>query len=253
MKGFLIMEYNAFNFDWGLFESRSTTSSSTISPDIWESDGSHQSRKDFGYRLSQIAGVLDEGESLPISENDVYRAACSLSKYCLNNSDVFSMLSCINLLNAAIKTPQWKEKLSYGDIKLRAADLFAQCISDPKTFNQVQCYYDVAGHCAYMKIYGVIFSFHNLRLDDSIMSFCSSSRNKKISWNGLRLQKIASKVMEIADEESSLAQIPDYKLTLMKSKMEAGLAKLYFSKRLGSSSRTNASSTSSRNYFSARM
>ena len=163
------------------------------------------------------------------------------------------MLSCINLLNAAIKTPEWKERLSYSDIKLRVADLFAQCISAPENFIDVQCYYDEIGRCAYMKVYGIIFSFHNMRVDDTIKAFCSSSRNKKISWNGIRLQKIASKVMEIADSESSLSQIPDFKLALMKSKMETGTARLYFSKRLGTSPRTFAPATSQRNYFSAGM
>lgn len=217
------MDFNAFNFDWGLFEGPATTSSNE--QPAWECNNSEKV-SDYSFTVSRYFSSLG-GNAQRISDMDVYKAACSLSNACSDSSDVFHLLSCINLLNAAIKTPEWKDKLSYADIKSRAADLFTQCIRDAEEFPDVHCYYSRDERCAYMKVYGVLFSFHNIRTNDDIDAYCSSSRNQRLRWEGIRLQMMAPKVVELAEEKANTPEIPAYRLESMKEKFQEGAPRLY--------------------------
>ena len=72
-------------------------------------------------------------------------------------------------------------------------------------FQGIRAYYNVEDKVAYVKIYGVIFSFHYIPVDRTIEQFASSNRNVPMTWNGVRLQKIADWLYEKAASLSELS------------------------------------------------
>lgn len=105
--------------------------------------------------------------------------------------DIIIALCALNLLNAAIKTLQFKNSLKYGFIKTKAATLISKI--DALKVSSVTYYYDANEQCLYFKFGEVIFSFHQVPLIPEILK---ASLNQPIKWGGIRLQKIAQPLFD---------------------------------------------------------
>lgn len=110
--------------------------------------------------------------------------------------DVFLVLCSINFLNAMIKKDEYKDVLHYGVIKPRVSRLFEQCIEDNALVDEF--FINSKEMCAYIRSYGLQFSFHNIQESDSIKEFAESSQNHEHPWDGIRLQPIAEKLFQMA-------------------------------------------------------
>lgn len=104
-------------------------------------------------------------------------------------TDVFVYLCALNLLNAAIKTPEFKHTLSYSTIKTNAGRLIREI--DNLKEASITYYYNQEEGCLYIKVEDVIFSFHQVPQTPEILK---ASFSKPIQWPGIRLQKIAQQI-----------------------------------------------------------
>ena len=142
----------------------------------------------------ELYNQLGQGESMSINEEMVKKAInVVLYLHPKNEDEVFLILCALNLLNAAIKTELFKDNLSYDLIKTNAAKLVA--VFDVLKNDDVSYYYNKDEYCLYLKYGDVVFSFHHVPLTSEILKASFAS---PISWPGIRLQKIAQPLMNLA-------------------------------------------------------
>jgi hypothetical protein len=131
-----------------------------------------------------------------LDEMVITEALAAATDECKNKDDYFRVLSALNLLNSAIKDKRWKRQLSYGFIKGQASSLFEQWVEEP--VDGVKAFYDGKEGAVFFDVDGVVFSYHCIRLTDSLRSFIKSAANKPIAWQGIRLQRIPVELFDLA-------------------------------------------------------
>ena len=137
---------------------------------------------------------LSDGQIQSIDEELVNKAInIVIHLHPKNRDEVFLQLSALNLLNAAIKTESFKDYLSYDLIKSNAAKLLG--VIDRLKSDNISYYYNKEEFCLYIKIDDIIFSFHHVPLTSEILKASFAS---PITWSGIRLQKIAQPLLNIA-------------------------------------------------------
>lgn len=114
-----------------------------------------------------------------------------------NEDEVFLLLCALNLLNAAIKTESYKDKLSYDLIKSNATKLIA--VIDGLKKDNISYYYNKEEYCLYYKLGNIVFSFHHVPLTNEILK---ASFAYPIVWPGIRLQRIAVPLLDYAINSS---------------------------------------------------
>lgn len=114
-----------------------------------------------------------------------------------NKDEFFLNLAAVNLLNAAAKKKTFKEIVKYSHIKRQATYLFSLWVADRRLADEAS--YDVADKCLYIRCYTLQFSFHYI-FDkyEPIVKFIHSEENKATTWDGVRLQPIATEIFNIA-------------------------------------------------------
>lgn len=117
-----------------------------------------------------------------------------------DTNHLFLVLSAINLLNAAIKKKEYKKKLGYSLIKTKAS-LLLELLIKGDSMNCVTYYYNAEEKCMYVKVYGVIFSFHNISESDIILN---TAPQNIIEWTGIKLQAIPIEVFELAKKLNNI-------------------------------------------------
>ncbi len=127
----------------------------------------------------------------------INEAKCQLLRTVRTKSDAFIVLASLNLLNAVVKKKEYKDVVSYGLIKPNVSKFILQCIENDQIKFVDEVYYDIKGQCIYIRCYGIQFSFHNIGIHN-INDFVNSPQNKKVDWDGVRLQPIALELFELA-------------------------------------------------------
>ena len=112
--------------------------------------------------------------------------------------DVFFLnLAAVNLLNAAAKKKEFKKIAPYKDIKRHATYLFSLWVADHTLAEEAS--YDIADKCLYIRCHTLQFSFHFIYDKyQPIVDFIHSDENKATTWDGIRLQPIATQILELA-------------------------------------------------------
>lgn len=111
--------------------------------------------------------------------------------------EFFLNLAAVNLLNAAAKKKEFKEIAKYKDIKRHATYLFSLWVADHSLADEAS--YDIADKCLYIRCYTLQFSFHFIYDKyQPIVEFIQSEENKVTTWDGIRLQPIATQILELA-------------------------------------------------------
>jgi hypothetical protein len=111
--------------------------------------------------------------------------------------EFFLNLAAVNLLNAAAKKKEFKEIAKYKDIKRHATYLFSLWVADHSLADEAS--YDIADKCLYIRCYTLQFSFHFIYDKyQPIVEFIQSEENKATTWDGIRLQPIATQILELA-------------------------------------------------------
>lgn len=149
-------------------------------------------------KIENIYNALSEDSVLEISDDNVKAAMKVLRNYRIyNTKGLFYYLTAVNLLNAAIKRKEYKNKLRYSFIKGKVAVIVEYMIRRYTLYN-VNYYYSESESCIYRKVYDVVFSFHNIPTE--ILEYEDVGKQKKIEWSGIRLQRIAQPLFLLASE-----------------------------------------------------
>lgn len=149
-------------------------------------------------KVQLMYSELLEDSVLEITENNVSSAIGVLRTYRIHNTKgLFFYLSAVNLLNAAIKRKEYKKKLSYSFIKGKVAVIVEHVIRKYTLYN-VEYYYSESENCIYIKVYDVVFSFHNI--PEEVLTIDDVKKQNRIEWPGIRLQRIAQPLYLLASE-----------------------------------------------------
>ena len=147
---------------------------------------------DISKSISEWNSQALDGKIFEIERDSVSMALSVVKGMSIyTKTDIFVYLCALNLLNAAIKTPEFNGKLSYSIIKPNAGRLIRDI--DNLKDASITYYYDQEESCLYIKVEDVIFSFHQVPLTPEILK---ASFSKPIQWSGIRLQKIAQPIFE---------------------------------------------------------
>ena len=142
---------------------------------------------------------LIDDEVQPIDESVVDDAIGVINTINVTNADsLFYFLAAMNLLNAAIKTAKHKSQLFYGFIKTRVSKIADSILQNPSSYKDTSVYYDETQKCMYFEVYDVIFSFHQIQETKLIKNI--ASKNDRIQWTGIRLQRIAQNIFLYAKQ-----------------------------------------------------
>lgn len=141
-------------------------------------------------------------EIQPIEDNIVDDAIDVINKLNVKDTNsLFHFLSAINLLNAAIKTAKHKSQLFYGFIKTKVSTVADSVLINTSSFPDTRLYYDKNQKCIYIEVYGVIFSFRQVKESKQILGIAAT--NEPITWTGIRLQRIAQNLYLYAKQMSN--------------------------------------------------
>lgn len=133
-----------------------------------------------------------------ISENNVLKAQEIIKRNAYSKVDFFTILASINLLNAAIKRPEFKKQVSYIEIKGNVSRVLNYLISLKINKYDIDFSINPVEKCAYIEIFNLQFSFHNIYINEKINTFIASERNNIKPWKEIRLQKIAGEIFNLA-------------------------------------------------------
>ena len=133
-----------------------------------------------------------------ISENNVLKAQEIIKRNAYSKVDFFTILASINLLNAAIKRPEFKKQVSYIEIKGNVSRVLNYLISLKINKYDIDFSINPLEKCAYIEIFNLQFSFHNIYINEKINTFIASERNNIKPWKEIRLQKIAGEIFNLA-------------------------------------------------------
>ena len=159
----------------------------------------------------QISGLVEQARNenflSEITDDEVSRAKLLACENVYSAGDVFLMLSSVNLLNAAVKRAAYKKVLHYGLIKGKATRLLVHLIRMDFTEYGIDLYINPAEKCAYVEIFGLQFSFHNIGLNDHLGAFAESDRNRIKPWKEIRLQRVAGELFNLAEAFNAKQEI----------------------------------------------
>lgn len=152
--------------------------------------------RDFSALVADLFLKSQSEQMKAISGNNVIDAMRMAQENCYTLDDYFQCFSALNLLNAAIKTKKWKQLLTYSFIKGYATRLWTHCIYHP--IKGLDYYYNDDENVLYFKIYGVVFSYHNVTQNSKAQLFSKASEHIPIEWPGIRLQKFPVELWELS-------------------------------------------------------
>lgn len=111
--------------------------------------------------------------------------------------DCFLLIASLNLLNSAIKDKSNRKIIHYGGIKQNVTRLFECLISNNNLADDFWINTE-ENNCAYIKMYNLQFTFHNVEINNPLKEFAESQKNIVKPWEEIRLQKIANDIFVIA-------------------------------------------------------
>lgn len=132
-------------------------------------------------------------ESVEIAWNNRY-------DYVNNSAEAFYLLAGLNLLNTAIKQKEYKKQLSYIGIKKNVSRLLTFFAKTNNNYVEKFWINPEEQNCAYIELFDLQFSFHNILMNDTLKNYVNSTQNRIEEWGGVRLQRISEEIFLIALE-----------------------------------------------------
>ena len=165
--------------------------------------------KDYSAIVTTLNRKSETGPMKAITGNDVLLSMQIAQRDCYSLDDYFTAFCALNLLNAAIKKPEWKKLLRYGFIKGYATRLWNHCIYHP--VKGLEYYFAPEEDVLYFRLYGVVFSYHNVSKNTRALSAIDPATVTPIEWPGIRLQKFPVEMLDLA-----LNRMPETFVTVLK-------------------------------------
>lgn len=131
--------------------------------------------------------------------------------------DFFSMLAATNLLNALVKQPYFKKRISYS-FKRNLANILEDIITNRMTYLFDSIHYD--NDCIYVRCYSLHFSFHNLLVNKNVIADLEmSGLDSGEAWDGMRLQQHAELIFDTALQLKHIRREEERLITIQKLKL----------------------------------
>lgn len=106
--------------------------------------------------------------------------------------ELLYLLSCLNLLNSAVKQKYFKKTIPYPAIKMNVSRIIEFLLDDNNRSLVEDFWINKEEQCAYIVSNSFQFTFHNIQINEQLKSFVDSPENEIKPWEGVRLQFIAS-------------------------------------------------------------
>lgn len=113
---------------------------------------------------------------------------------------MFVVLSAANLLSACIKMGYIRKEYGYSLFKPTISKLISHCIVNPNMKLLEELYYDSVNRCAYLRCFGLQFSFHGITETKDIIEFASSDKNKAVGFDAIYKQPKALGLYRLSKE-----------------------------------------------------
>lgn len=140
----------------------------------------------------------DPGHRSRITLRDVRAAIWHAGANIHHDGDLFLFLCAVNLLNAAVKTDEFKEHIDQQFIKGHVTRVLRYLVTRNGRGFDAEFYINPDERCAYVESGGFQFSFHHAGNPAAFREFLESGRNRPRPWSGIRLQKVAGELFRYA-------------------------------------------------------
>ena len=90
--------------------------------------------------------------------------------------------------------------MAYAEIKGNVSRILHYLASFNYNKYDIEFYINTAEKCAYVEIFNLQFSFHNININETLKAYIDSDRNNIKPWREIRLQKIAGELFNLALE-----------------------------------------------------
>lgn len=161
----------------------------------------HLNRTEKG-RMEDLEASLTGTDvpEIPIDIADLKEALSLINLMPTNDQDLFYYLSAMNLLNAYLtrgkKDPNLQINYRYY-FKGALSKVVAKLLKEYTT--KAKVYLDTKKQILMVELFDFQFSFHNYdRKIEVLKQYENSEKNKPIKWNGMRLQRIAPAIFQLA-------------------------------------------------------
>lgn len=123
----------------------------------------------------------------------------------LSKRECFLKFATLNMMNALVKTDEYKGVVKYWQIKPKVYELVKMILETGHKEYFDSIYFDKNEKCIYIVIYSLQFSYHNVTFDglnDDDKNYITSYPQ---TWEGLRLQPVSeaiyNKALEIQGDD----------------------------------------------------
>ena len=147
--------------------------------------------------LNEIEVLKEKAIQPPIPKWKIEYSEKYADRIFKNKEELFVTLCSLNLLNAAAKMSFYRKSISYRLIKGGVSKLLMLLVS-PKQQEKYDVSVSIDRNTAYISIFNLQFSFHQVTMNDFILSYSNSDRNEKIEWEGVTLQMIAEELFDLS-------------------------------------------------------
>ena len=120
-----------------------------------------------------------------------------------NEREAFAVFCALNVISVGAKKKLVDNHRANGILRPHVARVVTYALEHPELNLLDSVYIDVSTkpNCVFIMCMGIQFSYHNIPLvNNTIVSFCTSEKNKPIAFDGIKKQPIAEEMFEIAQE-----------------------------------------------------
>ena len=117
-----------------------------------------------------------------------------------SKKDLFLVLCAINYANALVKEESHPKELQYHVVKGCVSSLVQKLTEGECADMAEDIFYNNMKDCVYISCYSLQFSFHKVGLECLTKETLDQITDNEKEWGGLRLQPIADKLYELAQE-----------------------------------------------------
>lgn len=117
-----------------------------------------------------------------------------------NEQEAFATFCALNVIRAGMKKGLVSKERGFGITKSYVTRLASHIVEHPEKKLIDKMYVDTncKPNCVLFVCMGVQFSYHNIVVKEPLASFCSSSQNQPIAFDGIRKQPIAEGMYNLA-------------------------------------------------------
>lgn len=118
-----------------------------------------------------------------------------------NSLEAFRVFCALNVISVGAKKKLVDNHRANGILRPHVARVVTYALEHPELNLLDGVYIDanIKPNCVFIMCMGIQFSYHNIPLDNcTIISFCTSEKNRPIAFDGIKKQPIAEEMFELS-------------------------------------------------------